>query len=209
MSAEELIDLDVVRGAALQTEPYPYLMAQSFLQAPAVPDIQSSFPDIKITGFQPARDLKLHGTFARLIEVLGDDELSAAVGEKFGLPLAELPRLITIRKLSASHEGRIHCDSDKKVANLLIYLNDGWSSPDGRLRVLRRQDSFDDYAAEVDPMTGAIFAFQRRDNSWHGHTPFVGERRVVQVAWLRSQADAERKIKNHRVSGFLHRLLDR
>jgi hypothetical protein len=206
LSAAELIDLDVVRAATLETEPYPYLMAKGFVNPDAVPAIQGSFPDITITGFRPAHDLTLKGAFARLIDVLNGPELSQALGRKFGLPLADLPRLITIRRLSAAHEGRIHCDSTSKVASMLLYLNDGWSSPEGRLRVLRRSDSFDDYAAEVDPLTGTIFAFQRRDDSWHGHTPFVGERRVVQVAWLTSQEEADRKIRDHRRSGFLRRL---
>jgi hypothetical protein len=209
MSSSKLIDLDVVRTATLETEPYPYLMAQGFLREGAVPEIQRSFPDLRITGFQPARDLALHGAFARLIEELGGDDLSVALGRKFGLPLADYPRLITIRKLSAAHEGRIHCDSDKKIANLLIYMNDGWSSPDGRLRVLRSKDSFDDYAAEVDPLTGTVFSFRRSDNSWHGHTAFVGERRVIQVAWIRSEADANRKIHNHRITSFLRQVLGR
>ena len=197
----------MVRAATLETEPYPFLMAKGFVNPDAVPAIQGSFPDITITGFRPAHDLTLKGAFARLIDVLNGPALSHALGGKFGLPLADLPRLITIRRLSAAHEGRIHCDSTSKVASMLLYLNDGWSSPEGRLRVLRGSDSFDDYAAEVDPLTGTIFAFQRRDDSWHGHTPFVGERRVVQVAWLTSQEEADRKIKDHRRSGFLRRLL--
>jgi hypothetical protein len=209
MSAGDLIDLEVVRGASAQTDPYPFLIAKDFVKAPAVADVQQSFPDIDITGFRPASDMTLHGAFARLVDDLGGDEVAAAVGEKLDLPLAELPRFITIRKLSATHEGRIHCDSESKVASMLLYLNDGWSSPDGRLRVLRGSESLDDYAAEIDPLSGTIFGFQRCDNSWHGHTPFAGERRVIQVAWLRSQEDAERKIKNHRVTGFLRRLLDR
>ena len=89
------------------------------------------------------------------------------------------------------------------MMSLLLYLNDGWSSPDGRLRVLNGEKSFDDYAAEVDPRFGEVFAFMRRDHSWHGHTPFVGERRVIQVAWLRSQDEIDRKPKRHKVSGFL------
>jgi hypothetical protein len=31
---------------------------------------------------------------------------------------------------------------------------------------------------------GSVFGFLRADNSWHGHLPFAGERRVVQVAWI-------------------------
>ena len=203
MSASELINLDVMEGADLQTEPYPFLIAKGFVKESAVAGVQQSFPDITISGFQPARDLTLASPFADLIDELGGDEIASLLGRKMGLPLADLPRFITIRKISAAHEGRIHCDSKSKIASMLLYLNDGWSSPDGRLRVLRREDSFDDYAAEIDPLSGTIFAFRRCDDSWHGHKPFTGERRVVQVAWLRSQADADRKTKDHhRVTGF-------
>jgi hypothetical protein len=53
---------------------------------------------------------------------------------------------------------------------------------------------------------GAYVAFRRADNSWHGHTPFVGERRVVQIAWVRSHADIDRKTKRHNVSSFFKNL---
>jgi SM-20-related protein len=43
--------------------------------------------------------------------------------------------------------------------------------------------------AEVAPDEGNIFAFVRSDHSWHGHTPFVGERQVVQVTWLRDASE--------------------
>ncbi|MBX6376530.1 MAG: 2OG-Fe(II) oxygenase [Acetobacteraceae bacterium] len=114
-----------------------------------------------------------------------------------------------MRRISAAHEGNIHTDSKSKVATLLLYLHRGWSSPDGRLRVLRRGDSFDDPVAEIAPEEGNVFAFFRTDNSWHGHTPFVGERRVLQVAWLRDASELERKRKRHRLSLLLKTLLGR
>nr|WP_255575404.1 2OG-Fe(II) oxygenase [Caldovatus aquaticus] len=128
---------------------------------------------------------------------------------RFGLDFAALPRLVTVRRLSAAHEGAIHTDSARKVATLLLYLNPGWSSPDGRLRVLRRGDSFADPVAEISPEEGTVFAFLRTDTSWHGHTPFVGERRVVQIAWLRDASDLERKRKRHRLSLLLKTLFRR
>ena len=48
-------------------------------------------------------------------------------------------------------------------------------------------------AAEVPPTMGTIFGFRRSDTSWHGHKPFAGERRVVQVTWLRDASELERK----------------
>ena len=40
---------------------------------------------------------------------------------------------------------------------------------------------------------GTVFAFLRSDNSWHGHQPFAGERKVVQVAWVTSAEELDRK----------------
>ncbi len=119
---------------------------------------------------------------------------------KFGVDFGPLPRLITVRKVSAAHEGSVHTDSASKVATLLLYLHHGWASPEGRIRVLRRGGSLDDPVAEISPEEGNVFAFLRSDRSWHGHTPFTGERRVVQVAWPRDAAELERKRKRHRRS---------
>jgi hypothetical protein len=47
-----------------------------------------------------------------------------------------------------------------------------------------------------------VFAFLRADNSWHGHEPFTGERRVVQVAWVRDADELARKKKRNKVAQF-------
>ena len=68
---------------------------------------------------------------------------------------------------------------------MLVYMNDDWG-PDGGgppPGALRRGD-FEPYAAEVPPTMGTVFGFLRADNSWHGHRPFAGERKVVQIAWI-------------------------
>lgn len=201
--ASEIINVGVIRQAALKTDPYPYFTASDFIDPGAVPALRASFPDIKKTGFHPASDMTFSGAFAKLMQELESDELIDALSQTLGIPLQDTARFITIRKVSAAHEGRIHCDGEAKIGNFLVYLNDEWSGHDGCLRVLRSKDSFDDYVAEIDPTTGSVFGFLRRDNSWHGHTPFVGERRVIQVAWLRSQEDLDRKTSRHRLSNVL------
>ncbi len=209
MQSRHVVDFSVLRDAVVCRDPYEHMIGERFVAPEMVPAVAASFPDIRATGFHPAADMRLEGAFAALIEDLESDELSAVLSRKFGIDFVSLPRLTTIRKLSAPHEGRIHCDSECKVGSLLLYMNETWLSPEGRLRVLRSADSFDDYAAEVSPETGSVFAFLRSDYSWHGHTPFTGERRVVQVAWLRSQADVDRKTKRHRVSGLVKSLFGR
>ena len=66
-----------------------------------------------------------------------------------------------------------------------------------------RGNSLADPVAEVSPEEGNVFAFVRGENSWHGHTPFVGERRVVQVAWLRDAAARERKTRRGKLAWWL------
>ena len=111
-----------------------------------------------------------------------------------------------LHDLAAAHEGRIHCDSESKIATALIYMNEGWLSLDGRFRVLKNDHDFNDYVAEASPEMGSIVGFRRANHSWHGHTPFVGERRVVQIAWVRSQTDIDRKKKRHGMSSFFKKI---
>ena len=44
---------------------------------------------------------------------------------------------------------------------------------------------------EVPPTEGTLLAFKRADNSWHGHKPFAGERRVIQFNWVTSEGDQQ------------------
>jgi len=184
------------------------MIADEVIQPGAVDGLRADFPDIKETGFFPEGDIGAHGTFATLLSEMKSRAVSEIVSEKLDIDLVEKPRMITIRKLSAAKDGRIHTDSESKIATLLVYLNDAWNaSAEGRLRVLRSGDDFEDMTEEISPVTGSLFAFRRADNSWHGHKPFVGERRVVQMTWLRSQADIERKQQRGSLSHFFKKVL--
>ena len=185
---------------------YPYVIAGGCLRPEALPALRRDFPVLRQTGFHPTDAFAAQGAFSELLRELEGPEVAAAVGEKLGVDLLPLPRLITVRRLSAAHEGRPHTDGAAKVATLLVYLHRGWSSPEGRLCILHGPGGFDGFAEEVSPEEGNVLAFLRSDHSWHGHTPFVGERRVVQVAWLRDASDLERKRRRHGLSRFLTRL---
>ena len=198
-----LVNVDAINGAGVEREPYSYFTAQSFLQPAAIEAVRNEFPAITKTGYHPADEIELSSTFKKLIEELESPELTAALSAKFGIDLSPFPRLTTIRKLSANHEGRIHCDSKSKVMTMLVYMNDDWGSADGRLRVLYNRNDMDKYKLEVSPQMGSIFAFLRADDSWHGHTPFTGERRVVQIAWVRSNDELLRKKKRARFTNML------
>lgn len=207
-TAYSCIDIDSVRNARTEREPYNYLVASHVILPDAVGGLRRDFPDIRETGFFPEEDVERHGAFASLLEEMKGREISEIVSGKLDINLVDKPKMITIRKLSAAKDGRIHTDSEAKIATLLVYLNDAWQdSPAGRLRVLRNGTDFEAMAEEISPVTGSLFAFRRADNSWHGHTSFVGERRVVQMTWLRSQADVDRKKSRGSLSHFFKKVL--
>jgi hypothetical protein len=192
--ATTVLDLDVIKNAPLSREPYSFFMGSGFLKPDTIDELRSTFPAITKPGFLTVDDVPIQGRFKQLIDELEGPELTEVLSQKFGLNLHPFPRLTTIRKISQSKDGRIHTDGESKVMTLLVYMNDEWQDDGaGRLRVLRGSENFDDYVMEVPPTMGTVFAFLRADNSWHGHKPFAGERKVVQVAWVRDAAELERK----------------
>jgi SM-20-related protein len=210
MPETQTIDLDVIRTAPVTRQPYPFLLNSKFLKSDQVEELRSEFPDIKKPGFITVDDVEIKGKFKRLIDELEGPELTKALSERFGVDLSPYPRLTTIRKVSQLKDGRIHTDGPSKVLTLLVYMNDEWQDDGaGRLRVLNGPDDFDDMVTEVPPTMGTVFAFLRGDNSWHGHKPFAGERRVVQVAWIKDAEELERKKNRNSVAKFFKGIFGR
>lgn len=210
MSDAALIDLDAIKSAEVHQSPYTYIVLSNFLRPDVVADLRRDFPDIQKPGFLTLQDIDMRGAFKDLIAELESDAMAAALSAKLGIDLVPYPRLTTVRRLSQAKDGRIHTDSQSKLATFLVYMNDNWEEDGaGRLRVLRGPDDFDDMAAEISPTMGSAFGFKRADNSWHGHKPFAGERRVVQVTWLRDAAELERKKKRNSLAQFFKGLFGR
>ena len=51
-----------------------------------------------------------------------------------------------------------------------------------------------------------VAAFRRSEASFHGHLPFEGERRVIQIAWLTSEDEKLRKTKRGKLSRLFKKL---
>ncbi|PVE25195.1 proline hydroxylase [Microvirga sp. KLBC 81] len=205
-----LINLSAVGNAQHSRDPYDHLLASRFLKEDAIEELRRDFPQIDKPGYLTVDEVKLHGRFKQLIEELEGPELTEALSKKFGIDLHPYPRLTTIMKRSQPKYGAIHTDGPSKVMTMLVYMNDEWQKDDGgRLRVLYDGKNFEPYKLEVPPMMGTMFAFLRSDNSWHGHLPFAGERRVVQIAWVKSQADVDRKKKHNKVAQFFKGIFGR
>jgi SM-20-related protein len=205
-----VLDLSAVRDAPLSRDPYDFFLGSNFLRRERIGELRRDFPDIAKPGFLTVDEVALKGAFKELIDELEGPELTEALSKKFGRDLHAFPRLTTIRKISQAKDGRIHTDGPSKVMTLLVYMNDEWGGDDGgRLRVLYDGENFEPFKVEVPPTMGTVFAFLRSDNSWHGHKPFAGERRVVQVAWITDAKEIERKRKRNGVAQFFKGIFGR
>ena len=205
-----ILDFDVVRNADVHTQPYRYIVGDRFLKEDKIEQLRQDFPTIDKPGFLTVQEVDLRGTFKQLIDELESSEMADALSSKLGLDLDAHPRLTTIRRLSQLKDGRIHTDSESKLATFLVYMNDAWNDDGaGRLRVLNGPDDFDAMTAEISPGMGSCFGFRRADNSWHGHKPFAGERRVIQITWLRDSSELERKKKRNSMAQFFKGIFGR
>src|SRR5215218_7919556 len=210
MNLMRTINLSAVRDAQPSRDPYSFLLASKFLKDDAVDDLRRDFPEISKPGYLTVDEVKLHGRFKELIDELEGPELTEELSRKFGQDLHQYPRLTTIMKRSQPKYGSIHTDGPSKVMTMLVYMNDDWGQDDGgRLRVLYDGQNYEPYAVEVPPVMGTVFGYLRADNSWHGHRPFVGERKVVQIAWVTNADELERKKSRNKMAQFFKGIFGR
>jgi len=180
------IDYERLTAAELGTDPFDYLVVPGCIPPAALAEINRDYPAIDHAGNCSVEDLSYGPAFRRLLEEVEGPEFAAAIGAKFSLDLAHAPTTVTVRKYCEQSDGNIHTDHKSKVITVLFYFNEHWSGSTGQLRLLRSNHDLEDFAAEVPPLGGTLLAFRRTDHSWHGHHPFVGERRMIQVNFLRS-----------------------
>jgi SM-20-related protein len=179
-----LTNINALRAAQVQTDPFDFLVVPGFLSADALARVNADYPAIDTAANHALENLTYGTAFEALMEELRSPALAAALGEKFGMELASLPTTVTVRKFCERTDGNIHTDHKSKVLTILVYFNESWEHEDGQLRLLRSGDDIENYAAQVPPLGGTLLAFRRTNHSWHGHTRFVGERRMVQVNYL-------------------------
>jgi len=201
-----LIDIEALRATPLKRDPYDYFVVPGFVKGEALDKVIADFPRIDSTGSIPPSELDIKGAFDRLLKEMDGPGFRKAIEEKFGLDLSSRPTMFTVRGNCARTNGKIHTDTESKIITVLLYLNQDWEANGGRLRILRSGTDLNDAAEEVSPNGGTLLVFRRSDNSWHGHEPFEGPRRAIQMNWVRDEAVVEREQKRHRFTMFLKRL---
>jgi len=180
-----VLNLAAFDRAPLSRDPFDFLVVKDAIAPETLAVLNRDYPRIdKPTNYDPG-DLEYGESFAQLLKELDSPEFQRQVANKFGVNLDGAIKTITVRKFSEPSDGHIHTDHWSKIITLLVYFNPEWNQPGGRLRILRSNKNIEDYGAEVAPLGGTVLAFRRSNKSWHGYKRFDGERRMIQMSWVR------------------------
>ena len=198
------IDLEAFKRAHAAREPFAHFTGEGALKGDRIEALDRDFPNLRHAGYLTLEEVKPTGAFAEFLDELQGVEMAAVASALLGFDLRPRPRLVTIMRQCPRRAGRIHTDGKSKLATMLIYFNRAWAAgAAGAVRVLGDEHDFESTVAEVPPLMGNFLGFLRSDNSWHGHLPFEGERKVVQITWLESAADVERKKRDNALAQAL------
>ncbi|HZZ27484.1 MAG TPA: 2OG-Fe(II) oxygenase [Pirellulales bacterium] len=200
-----MLNLDVFRRTQLVREPFEHCIMPWFIRPEALNRIQSDYPEIPQGGSFPLSKLRFGPAFQALSQELLGPEMQAVFAEKFQIDLTGRPATLTVRGQSRAKDGQIHVDSKTKLITVLLYLNSPWEAAGGRLRLLCSAHDIDNYFAEVPPEQGTLLCFRNGPNAWHGHKTFIGQRRVLQLNWVVSEAAAQAAARRHGLSALLKR----
>ena len=200
------LNLDKLRAATLESVPFEYTIVPGFLGADSVRRINATYPNIEKGGSYPIESLENTMAIKDVIDELDGAEFEAVIEEKFDVSLAGRPKMYSLRGHTRAKDGSIHTDSKDKIITVLLYLNENWQQPGGRLRILRDGKNVDDFAAEVPPDNGTLLVFKRSDASWHGHHPFEGPRRSLQMNWMTSEGSKSFHAIRHKISAAVKKL---
>ncbi len=201
-----ILDLDKFHAAPLARTPFDYLILSDFIRPEWKNRLLDAYPRIRRGGSFPLSTTDFGEDFALLIRALDGPEFRQAVEGKFSIDLEGRPTMFTVRGRCRATDGKIHTDTESKIITVLLYMNPEWASQGGRLRILNSATDIDDMAAEVPPTFGTLLVFRRCDYSYHGHLPFEGDRKVIQMNWVTHQRFVDREITKHRWSAFFKKL---
>ena len=201
------INLEAIAASPVAHDPFDFFAVENVLTPGALEAVRKDFPAIDKPGIYPIADLAGGPAFTALVDAIRSPEMAKLIGTKFGIDLEGLPLMITARGRAQQKDGRIHCDSKDKVVTCLLYLNEEWDAAGGRLRMLRNGKDIEDYAAEIPAHGGSFAAFRVTPSSWHGHKPYVGERRYLMFNWIRSDDARRSHERRHSLSARVKKLI--
>jgi hypothetical protein len=206
-----MIDLDyqAFDATPVANEPYTHVGGENFVKLEALAAVVAELPKLGKGGSFPIDSLRFGPAAKALMEELEGPRFRDAVARKFDLDLEGAPTMVTLRGASREKDGRIHCDSTTKRVTILLYLNpetEAWARREGCLRLLRGPDDIENYVVEVPPVNGTLLVFPNGPTTWHGHKQFVGQRYVIQLNYMTTDATARSELRRHKISAFIKRL---
>lgn len=203
-----VLNLDKLRNTPLNNEYYPYCQIEGFIHQEILSSVLDDFPEINLRGSIPAHRLKYGSYFQKLLDELHGPALRELIAEKFDIDLSNTSTLLTVRGKTEMRDGHIHVDTPSKLITVLLYLNETWTETTGNLRLLRDNSSLDNYFDEVIPTAGKLLVFKVTDNCWHGHYPFIGTRRTIQLNYVTDNKVVDRELKKHSLSYTVKKLIN-
>ncbi len=198
-----MLDFPKIRAAEVRDKPYPFFVVEKAIRADCADTVAEDFPAIERAGVVSSSEIRPGTAFARLIEELEGEGFRSLIAEKLSVDLAGLDTKINVRGHARKTDGNIHTDTPTKAVTVLLYFNREEEASDTGLRILNTSRDLDDYAAEVPPLLGNMLVFKVTPDCWHGHKPFEGERRSLQLNYL---SGVERTGKHERVRRFFRHL---
>lgn len=204
-----VIDFAALEASPLAHDPFDHVIVPGVVTREALQAANEDFPRIDRPGSFPTSRLSFGPGFATLLDALEGPEFARALGGKLGMDLTGKPTMVTVRGRARPTDGQIHIDSSGKLVTVLLYMNPSWEDPGGQLRLLRSPNDLEDYSVEVPPDEGTLLAFPCLPTAWHGHQPFDGERRTIQLNWVASRRYKRREQIRHTISAIAKKLTGR
>ncbi len=201
-----MLNLAALEQTPVQKKPFPFVVVPNFIEQDGLAEIEKDYPAISQPGSFPLETLSFGPGFSTFMKELRAPSFRNIMGEKLGIDLNGRPTTITVRGRARDKDGQIHLDSKSKLVTVLIYMNGKWEADGGRLRLLNSPSNLDDAIMEVPPAQGTLLAFLNTENAWHGHKSFSGERRVIQLNWVRDNWVVLREKSRHSLSAIIKKL---
>jgi len=196
-----IIDVNKIDSTPLETKPYEYIVTSDFIRDAWKDKMIETYPQVKAAGSFPLPTISCSEQFMQLIDEMNSESFRKAIESKFSVDLEGKPTMFTVRGRCRLKDGQVHTDSESKIITVLLYMNPSWENQGGRLRVLN-SNNIDDIKSEISPSVGTLLVFKRSDHSWHGHLPFEGPRKVIQMNWVTHQKFVDQEQKRHRWSAI-------
>ena len=202
-----VIDYTAIEKAEVQQVPYPFFGLENAFEKSSHDELLKDFPSITHGGSLPLESIAIKGKLAQLVDDIKSEQFRRLLAKKFEVDLQDKPIVITARGYSREKDGQIHTDSKTKLITVLLYVNDGWDSASGRLRMLK-SNQIDDYAAEFSSSIGQMIAFKVTDNCWHGYRSYEGQRQSLQINYLVEEKYTKHHVYRHKLSAFFKKLFN-